>query len=460
MLKIFYFRLGLVSAITLISILVVLPRTPVVIKNKYISIDSYIGGYYLNLFGGKLTFDFRQVKRGLDLEGGIKIVLKADMSKIEESQKKAALESAKNIISKRIDLLGVSEPSITTSNVAGDYRIIVEIPGIDDVTSAIKLIGQTAQLKFRVLKKGEVWDESKIQEFAYNPDVWEDTNVTGSDLKGVDVVFSSSRVVDSDRPEIKLLFTTEGRRKFSEVAKKNVNKPVSLFLDQDIVSMPVVNEDLAKGLTEDPVISGNFDVKTANALSMQIRAGALPIPVEILEQKTVSATLGADSVHRSIFAGLVGLILVLIFMVYSYGRFGVMADIALIIYGLIVFLIFKLISVTLTLPGIAGFILSVGMAADANILIFERIKEEYLWGKPMGLAVRLGFERAWNSIKDSNISSIITSLVLFYFGTGFVRGFALTLFIGIVVSLFTSIFVTRTLVNLFYENPKGAKHAN
>ena len=147
-------------------------------------------------------------------------------------------------------------------------------------------------------------------------------------------------------------------------------------------------------------------------------------------------------------------------MVYSYGRFGIMADIALIIYGLIVFFVFKLIPVTLTLPGIAGFILSVGMAADANILIFERIKEEYLWGKPMGLAVKLGFERAWNSIKDSNISSILTSLVLFYFGTGFVRGFALTLFIGIVVSLFTSIFVTRTLVNLFYENPKEVKQAN
>ena len=460
--KTLYLRLGLVSAITAISLLAVIPRIPIVIKNKYLNIDSYIGGYYLKLFGGRMNFDFRQVKRGLDLEGGIKIVLKANMSKIQESQKKAALESARNIISKRIDLLGVSEPSITTSNVGGDYRIIVEIPGIDDVTSAVKLIGQTAQLKFRVIKKGEVWDESKIQEFAYNPDLWEDTNVTGSDLKGVDVVFSSSKVVDSNKPEIRLLFTTEGRRKFSEVAKNNVNKPVALYLDQDIspLSMPIVNENLAKGLTDDPVISGNFDVKTANALSMQIRAGALPIPVEILEQKTVSATLGADSVHRSIFAGLVGLILVLIFMVYSYGRFGIMADIALLIYGLIVFFVFKLIPVTLTLPGIAGFILSVGMAADANILIFERIKEEYLWGKPMGLAVKLGFERAWNSIKDSNISSILTSLVLFYFGTGFVRGFALTLFIGIVVSLFTSIFVTRTLVNLFYENPKDSKHAN
>lgn len=461
MLKNIYFRLGVISAISILAFLAALPKTPIVIKNKYIDLDSAIGGYYLNFFNGKYVLDLRQIKEGLDLQGGIRVVLKADMSGIDASQRDKALDSAKDIISKRINLLGVSEPYITASKAKDDYRIIAEIPGLSDVASAVSLIGQTAQLAFKELKPDKVWDQSKFQEYYFDPLVWQDTGVNGADLRGVDVVFSQgSNISQNGRPQIQLKFTSAGREKFSELAKRNINKPIALFLDQGQypLSMPVVNPELAKGLINDPVISGNFDVNTANALSIQLRAGALPVPVTVLEQKTVSATLGTDSVKKSLFAGIVGLILVLLFMIFMYRRLGFIASFALILYSLVTLSIFKIIPVVLTLPGIAGFVLSIGMATDANILIFERIKEEILWGKPRNLAVKLGFERAWNSIKDSNMSSLLTAFVLFYFGAGSVRGFALTLAIGILVSLFTSIFVVKTLVEVF--NVEGGKSAN
>ena len=213
--------------------------------------------------------------------------------------------------------------------------------------------------------------------------------------------------------------------------------------------MPVVSPELAEGIFEDPVISGSFDLETAKSLSINLRAGALPIPVEVLQQETIGATLGEDSVQKSFFAGAVGLILVVLFLIFKYGRLGFLAGISLFIYSVIVLAVFKLVPVVLTLPGIAGFILSIGMATDANILIFERMKEELWWGKPRNLAIKLGFDRAWNSIRDSNFSSLITSAILFQFGSGPVRGFALTLAIGILVSLFTSIFVVKTLIETF-----------
>lgn len=440
--------------------MIAIPRTPIKIQNNYINVETEIGGYYINLFDGKILLDFRDLKKGLDLEGGVRVVLKADMSKINPAERDAALDSATKVIERRVNLLGVSEPYIAPSKVGDDYRIIVEIPGIDDVAAAVSLIGQTAQLKFKQLNPEAPWDETKYQDYFLNPTVWEDTGVTGADLRGASVVFSQQGV-GANMPEIQLNFTSEGRQKFSEVAKKNVNKPVALFLDEGLspLSMPIVNPDLAAGLTNDPVINGNFDVKSANALSVQIRAGALPVPVTVLEQKTVGATLGNESIKKSFFAGAIGLGLVLLFLIFMYRKLGVMAGVALVIYAFLVLAVFKLIPVVLTLPGIAGFVLSIGMATDANILVFERIREELLWGKPRNLAIHLGFERAWNSIKDSNMSSLLTAGLLFYFGNGPVRGFALTLAIGIVLSLFTSIFVVKTFIEVFkfgYE-PVGHK---
>lgn len=447
-------RLFLISTLATLSLLCVLPRIPITIKNKLLNIDSYIGGYYINLFNDRFVLDLRNLKKGLDLEGGVKITLKADTSKIPASEQQKAIDSAIEVISKRVNLLGVAEPYIAPIKSGDEYRIVVEIPGVEDVASAVELIGQTAQLQFKQLGPDVEWDESKFQEYFFDKDVWQDSNVSGADLKGVDLVFDSGTGTDltnAGSPKVKLLFSNEGRQKFSELAKANVNKPIAIFLDKDQfpLSMPVVNANLAEGLTEDPVIEGRFDMKTAKALSVQIRAGALPVPVEVMEQKTIEATLGSKSVEKSFFAGLVGLLLVFIFMIVMYGRLGVLADVALVIYALVVLSLFKIIPVVLTLPGIAGFVLSIGMATDASILVFERIKEELVWGKPRNLAIRYGFERAWNSIRDSNVSSLLTCAVLFYFGTGPVRGFAVTLALGIVVSLFTSIFVVKTFIEAF-----------
>ena len=452
MFKNVYFRLGLISSIFTLAVLAVLPRIPLYVDNQYLKLDTYIGGYNLSFFDGRYVLDLRELKKGLDLEGGIKIVLKADMSKIDEADRNGALESAIEVISRRVNLLGVSEPYIAPSKVGEEYRILVEIPGVEDVSQAIRLIGQTSQLKFKELAPGNEYTEEKFMEYYQNPSAWVDTPVTGADLKGADVVFDQGTTgTEANRPKIRLRFTTEGRQKFVELAKRNINKPVALFLDESSypLSAPIVDPGIAEGLIDDPVISGTFDVKTANALSLNIRAGALPVPVEVLEQRTIGATLGAESIQKSFCAGLVGLFLVLVYMIYMYKRLGVLAGVALIIYTFVTLAIFKLVPVILTLPGITGFILSIGMATDANILIFERIKEELLWGKPRSLAIKLGFERAWSSIKDSNISSLLTALVLFQFGSGSVKGFALTLSIGIIMSLFTSIFVVRTLIEVF-----------
>lgn len=450
MFKNIYFRLGFISSIFTLALLVALPKIPIVIQRW--NIDSSIGGYYISLFNGKIEKDLRNYKLGLDLQGGTRVVLKANMDSIDQNQRDDVLDSARSVIERRVNLFGVSEPFIATSKTGNEYRIIVEIPGLDNIDNAISLIGQTAQLKFKVLKPDVEWTPDKDLEYAFTPDVWEETNLTGADLKDTEVVISQDTVgQNAGQPQIRLGFTNEGRQKFEEIAKANINKPVALFLDEygPPVSMPIVNPDLASGLTNDPVISGNFDIESAKNLSIQIKAGVLPVPIEIIEQKTIGATLGNESVHKSLFAGVIGLALVLLFLLSMYGKLGFLADIALILYTILVLAIFKFVPVVLTLPGIAGFILSIGMASDANILIFERIKEEIYWGKPKNLAIKLGFERAWNSIKDSNISSLITAGVLFNFGTGPIRGFALTLAIGIAVSLFTSIFVVRTLILVF-----------
>lgn len=442
-----FFKLGLILGLFALSVLAALPKVPVVVPR--LNIDTTIGGYYLNLFNGFLVFDLRDIKRGLDLQGGVRLTLEADMTKISEEDRDKALDAAKEIVERRVDFLGVSEPRITSIKSGGSYRIEVEIPGIDNMKSAVDAVGRTAQLTFKKLPKDVQWTEESYLEYFQNPGIWEDTGVTGADLLGVEPVFSQGVSIESKTsPQIQLRFSSEGRRKFSDLAKDNVGKPIALFLDDSPfpISMPVVDSNLAQGLTEDPVINGNFDMESARELSLQIRAGALPVPISILQQETIGATLGEESIKKSLFAGAVGLGVVMLFMIVMYKELGLIADFGLLLYAALVLAIFKIIPVTLTLPGIAGFILSIGMAVDASILAFERILEEVKWGKPRGVALKLGFERSWNSIRDSNISSLITAGVLFYFGSGVIRGFAFTLGIGIVVSLFTSVFVVRTVI--------------
>ena len=399
-------------------------------------------------------FNFR---RGLDLEGGTSVTLKADMSTIPASSRDDALDSAKNVIERRVNYFGVSEPVVQTSKVNKDYRIIVEIPGVTDVNQAVSLVGKTAKLTFweggastsaflNVNDALKIAVETKkplgiVQLFGAEA---KQTNLTGTDLKQAAVTFDSQ----TSKPQVSLTFTTEGGKKFADITKRNVGKILAIALDDQLVEAPRVNEAIYGG---NAVITGEFTTQQAKVLQIQFNAGALPVSLSVLEQHAIGASLGQDSMQKSLIAGLIGFLVIVLFMIFLYGRLGVIASVALIVYSLIVLTLFRVIPVTLTLAGIAGFILSIGIAVDANILIFERMKEEMRLGKSRQMAIDIGFTRAWLSIRDSNIASLITSTVLYYFGTGIVRGFAFTLALGVLVSMFSAIFVTRTLLRVFYK---------
>lgn len=389
------------------------------------------------------------LKLGLDLQGGTELVLQAEMDKIEPGSRDEALESAKEVIERRVNFYGVSEATVQTSKRGDERRILVEMPGVRDVQTAVDLVGKTAQLEFRemISSPSAVASESgKIDYLAQTLP----TGLTGADLKKTQVTFDSSRA--GSGPQVLLEFSEAGKSKFAEVTKRNIGKPLAMFLDEKplLWPPPIVQSEIVAGSA---VISGNFSVEEAKNLSIQLNAGALPVPIKILQQRSIGATLGAESVQKSFLAGGIGLLTVMIFMVAYYGIYGLIADVALIIYTLLILAIFRtglfiIPPVTLTLAGIAGVILSIGMAVDANILTFERIKEEERLGKKGSIALEQGFKRAWTSIRDSNSSSLITAFILYLFGTSVVRGFALTLAIGILVSMFSAIIVSRNLLRL------------
>ncbi|MDP3998384.1 MAG: protein translocase subunit SecD [bacterium] len=379
------------------------------------------------------------VKEGLDLAGGSHLVFQAQTGNVPSGDRDRALEAAKEIIDRRVNFFGVSEPIVQTSKTESDYRIIVELPGVQDVDEAVGLIGQTAQLTFRE-EEASPSAEATGSALLFGP-FTKLTDLTGKHLRRSEVTFDSN----TSKPQVSLEFSPDGATLFEEITKRNVGKPVAIFLDDQLVSAPQVNEIISGG---EAVINGDFTVEEAKKLSIQLNAGALPLPLKIIEQRNIGATLGQESLRKSLIAGLIGLGTVVLFMIFYYGRMGIFASLALLIYTLSVMAIFKLIPVTLTLAGIAGFILSIGMAVDANILIFERMREELRWGKTRHVAVELGFSRAWTSIRDSNVSSLITCAILYYFGTGIVRGFALTLALGIMISMFSAIIVTRTFLRI------------
>jgi preprotein translocase subunit SecD len=399
-------------------------------------------------------------KLGLDLQGGSSITFKADMKDIPQSERDDALNSAKVVIEKRINYFGVSEPVVQTEKVANDYRILVEIPGVTDINQAVSLVGKTAKLTFwegtgviPASESAQTATQSALQDYesgrpigvtAAVGGIAKKSDLSGSDLKNAAVTFNTN----SGQPQVQLTFTTDGAKKFADITSQNVGKIVAIALDQQIIEAPRVQQPIVGG---NAVITGNFTTDTANSLAIQLNAGALPVSLTVLQQQAIGATLGQTSLQASLVAGILGFLVIIIFMVVLYGRLGIIASSALVIYSLLVLSLFRLVPVTLTLAGIAGFILSVGIAVDANILIFERMKEELRRGRSMVAAIDLGFARAWPSIRDSNISSLITSGVLFYFGTGVVRGFALTLALGIAVSMFSAIFVTRTFLRFFYR---------
>ncbi len=380
---------------------------------------------------------------GLDLQGGTHLVLDADMKDIAAADRNSALDSARSVIERRVNLYGLTEPVVQSSKVGEDYRIIVELPGIKNKDQAIAEIGQTAKLEFRQ------WISSESADLNYANT--KETGITGKDLKSAAVEFDTN----TGTPYVAIAFTGEGGKKFGDLTTKLVGQRMPIFLDQRVISDPVVQEPITGGQGR---ITGQFTLDEARSFARQLNAGALPVPIKVLEERTIGATLGQESVQRSVRAGLLGLGIVAAFMWLYYGSLGLLADLALVVYGLLSLALFKLLPVTLTLPGIAGFILSIGMAVDANILIFERMKEELRAGKPSQIAMELGFGRAWDSIRDANFTTLITCFILFnpldwgfLPSFGLVRGFALTLALGVLTSLFTGIVVTRTFLRVLYK---------
>jgi len=395
------------------------------------------------VFGIKVKKEFK-THLGLDLKGGSHLVFQTNTIKVNPTDLKDALSSARNIIEKRVNFFGVSEPTVQTLKSGNNYRISIDLPGIEKVDEAIALIGRTAQLSFQ--------EEKIIDEKVASPaPVLVETGLTGKHIKKASVDFNQQ----DGKPRVALSFNNEGARLFGDITKRNIGKPLAIVVDNFLISAPTVQQAISEG---NAVITGNFTVDEAKKLTIAINSGALPLSIKLVEQKNIGPTLGADEVKKSVYAGVIGLIAVLLFMIIYYGRLGMIASLALIIYGLISFAIFRIIPVVLTLPGVAGFILSIGMAVDSNILIFERIKEELRKGKEFNIAVKLGFGRAIDAIKDANITTLTVAFILFnplnwefLPQFGMVRGFALTLAIGVATSLFTGVVITKRLIEIFYK---------
>ncbi|MFA6524706.1 MAG: protein translocase subunit SecD [Patescibacteria group bacterium] len=500
---------------------------------------------------------FKEIKvhLGLDLQGGTHLVYQADTSGIAAAEKPDAIEGVRDVIERRVNSFGVSEPIVQTNKSGDDYRVIVELPGVSDITQAIQMIGETPLLEFREQAPVELTAEQTQAMDAYNADAkiraeeillsaldpntdfatladeksegsssknggdlgefgrgamvpefdevvfekaevgkvypelvqtqygyhiiklesktttvndqgveeekararqiliqtqskeaadstnYVNTGLSGKHLQSAQVQFDQS----TGQPEISLKFNDEGTKLFAEVTKRNLGKPVAIYLDHAPISIPVVQSEITTG---EASITGSFTLEEAKILTRRLNSGALPIPISLLNQQNIGATLGQESIERSLFAGIVGLVLVALFMIIYYRLPGLLSVIALLIYSLLALALFKLWPVTLTLAGIAGFILSIGMAVDANVLIFERMKEELRLGKPLLSAIEDGFKRAWPSIRDSNVSSLITCLILTWFGTSLIKGFAITLAMGILISMFSAITITRNFLRI------------
>jgi len=367
---------------------------------------------------------------GLDLLGGAHLVYQADLSEVSEKDWGDSMEGVRDVIERRVNAFGVSEPVV---QVSGVDRLIVELPQVKDVSEAIKLIGQTPFLEFRELK------EFNPEKTDFSTDDFVPTGLTGKDLKRAFLSFDQT----TGLPQVSLEFNDRGKDLLSDITKRNLNKPLAIFIDGIPISVPYVQNEITNGQA---VITGEFTIDQARNLARNLSAGALPVPIKLISQQVIGPSLGKESLDKSLKAGLYGLIALALFLLIYYRLYGLIAIFALLIYTGIVLSIFKFLPVTLTLAGIAGFILSLGMAVDGNILIFSRIKEELKQGKTKVAAVESGFKRAWFSIRDSQVTTLIAAVILYIFTTSLVKGFALTLAIGILVSIFTAVYVTHTFL--------------
>jgi preprotein translocase subunit SecD len=414
------------------------------------------------------------IKLGLDLRGGSQLTIQVYPSETVKTITERDLESVKKVIENRINGLGVSEALVQT---AGQNQILVQLPGVDDPEQAERVLGGTAQLEFREQKSGSegqfraeslVLKEMQVQQAqlrtagAEKPALAENQASIDRSSTAIANLFEKSTISGKNLIDafaenqaggvwsVALRFDKEGGEKFAELTKRlaGTGRTIGVFLDSVLISSPTVGVEFATTGIQGggATITGSFDAKSANELGIQLKGGSLPVPIKIVENRVVSASLGQDSIRRSITAGLGGLFLVFVFMIAYYRLPGVIASIALIIYSLLTLAAFSILGVTLSLPGIAGFILSIGMAVDANVLIFERTREEMFAGKSLYRSVTAGFSNAFSSILDGNVTTVIACAALFWLGAGLVRGFALTLALGVAVSMFTAITCSRTLM--------------
>jgi preprotein translocase subunit SecD len=438
--------------------------------------QGYLALILAAVIGAIIVLATIPLQLGLDLQGGAQLTIQVKPTPQIPRITERELEGVQRVVENRVNGLGVSESLV---QIAGSDKIIVQLPGVSDPQQAERVLGGTAQLEFRAQKPGTEQqarvlqallaqtkgaidlekkkpsvNEAEVAKLQAQADkasqellqLFEPAKLTGKSLKDA----GTQPTQAGNTWEVTLRFNTQGGDDFADLTKQlaGTGRSIGIFLDNKLISAPVVGSEFAQtGITGgNAVITGSFTAEQSNDLAIQLRGGALPLPVEIVENRTVGASLGQDSIRSSIIAGLGGLILVLIFMVIYYQLPGLIADVSLMIYALLTLAAFDLLGVTLTLPGIAGFILSIGMAVDANVLIFERTREELRAGKSLYRSVESGFYRAFSSILDSNVTTLIACAALFWLGTGLVKGFALTLAIGVVISMFTALTCSRTLL--------------
>jgi preprotein translocase subunit SecD len=455
------FQFGLILLIVVMAIFVVIPNSP---------------GIHI---GSGISKDF-ETRLGLDLVGGVQALLEADLP-AETTIDPEAMRTAASIVESRVNGLGVNEAVVQQ---AGTRRIVVELPGETDPEAALSALQQTGLLEFvdfSALTSEEAQqlvinqlpvttDYGASGDVAPTTTVTDTSTVTGTLQNLTSVVYHTVMTGDklknvfvdtsqAGQPQIAFELTTEGADTFREFTSAHVGDILAIVLDKKVISAPGINQAITDGKG---VIQGGFTVESANTLAVQLRYGSLPIPLKVVEVRTVGPTLGQDSLRKSLVAGAIGFAVVILFMGLYYRLMGVTADLSILIYALIAFAIFRFIPITLTLPGIAGFMLSTGSALDANILIFERLKEELRSGKTLRQAFDLGFRRAWPSIRDANIATIITSIILFWFGSSFgatiVKGFSVTLLIGVIISLFTALVVTKVFMQIVVTNFKSTDY--
>jgi len=423
------------------------------IKAVYVLIFALLIGYFIYTSQAAGSWaGFHPFRLGLDLSGGTHLVYSADVSKLGSADITASMQSLRDVVENRVNALGVSEPLVQTqeggalSSAGNAYKLIVELPGVTDVDQAVKEIGATPVLDFRVATAADIKDfqasttiqnESSTTQAADYIALFKDSGLTGRMVSRATVQFNST----TNAPQVGLNFTSEGAKLFGTITKNNIGNYIGIFLDGALISAPVVQAEIDGGQAQ---ITGTFALTEVQTIVRDLNFGALPVPISLISTQTIGPSLGAAAVHGGIYAGIIAFIIISIFLVLWYRLPGLVAVIALGVYTAIMLTLFKMIPVTLSAAGIAGFIITIGMAVDANILIFERMKEELRRGRGISDAMHEGFARAWTSIRDSNISSIITGVILYYFGsTAIITGFALVFVVGVLVSMFTAITASR-----------------